>query len=185
MQKAWNDLTRSAWFPSPYWFRRTEFTVSKRFSVEPVSINSHIHSLVLVPASYWSRGYVTKTEWQQGWALAAGLDYPPVVDVRRATAKKGSDAPLNCSLSAAIEAAKYASKSVDIEKLGALAPELHHQLRGLRLYGVSRKLAQYVGNSEPLGEELCDADAIAASQSPAVHLIASWNATEQKYEFQV
>ena len=185
MQKAWHDLTRAPFFPTGYWFRRTEFTVNNGCLKSAPSIHPHIHALLVVPASYWGRGYVTQTEWQRQWMMAAGLDYPPVVDIRRATSKKGSDAPADCSLSAAIEAAKYAAKSVDIEKLGALAPELHHQIRGIRLYAVSRRLSHYIGDSEPLGDELCDADEIAASQSPGLHLVACWNAKENKYEFQI
>jgi hypothetical protein len=140
---------------------------------------------MLVPASYWSHGYVRKTQWQQEWMMAAKLERAPIIDVRQATSKKGSHSPLDASVSASIEAAKYAAKSTDIEKLGALAPELHHQVRGLRFYGVSRALAQYVGDSEPLGEELCDADAIAASDVPGLHLIAEWDQSAGRYQFRI
>lgn len=135
----------------------------------------HLHVLMLVPSSYFARSYVKQSEWQKQWAMAARLDYSPVVDIRRAYSKSADTLFRADALAAAIEAAKYISKSADIAKLGSLVPELHHQLRGARMIAASRPLSAYVRSTEPQAAELLDCEAATTSPHPLLHCVAQWD----------
>jgi plasmid rolling circle replication initiator protein Rep len=193
----------SAW-PTEFWMRRTEVTVSRSSraaagsrlehndSQLPVleaaaleSVHPHLHCLLLVRPSYWSRDYVKQLRWQQEWQMAARLDYAPVVDVRRAKAKPTDDhlhgvAPV----AAVIEAAKYATKATDLLALGDDLPEFHHQMRGLRLYGISRQLQRYISDAEVQAAELLDGEQFPVPvMAPAFSAVAEWFDAWQEYRF--
>lgn len=141
----------------------------------------HIHALVLVPPRYFAADYVPHAEWRDQWQMALRADYSPVVDVRKATAKQGVDDPLATSTAAALEAAKYIAKSSDIAALGDLAPEMHHQIRGLRMIAASDKLGQYIKTADISEAEMLDASAVAASPNPLFHCVAEWQEFTQEY----
>ena len=141
----------------------------------------HIHALVLVPPRYFAADYVPHAEWRDQWQMALRADYSPVVDVRKATAKKGVDDPLAMSTAAALEAAKYIVKSSDIAALGDLAPEMHHQIRGLRMIAASSKLGQYIKTADISEAEMLDTSAVAASPNPLFHCVAEWQEFTQEY----
>lgn len=199
-------LTRVSAWPTAHWLRRTEVTVN-RFSAEPFrssrepgsgspsavqtgaiqSVHPHMHCLLLVPPSYWSHGYVSQLRWQQEWQMAARLDYAPVVDVRRAKAKPTDDhlhgvAPV----AAVVEAAKYASKATDLLALGEQLPEFHRQMKGLRLYGVSKELQRYVSAADVQGDELLDTDRFPVPAIvPSFSAVAEWIEAAQEYRFAI
>ena len=141
----------------------------------------HIHALVLVPPRYFAADYVKHAEWRDQWQMALRADYSPVVDVRKATAKQGVDDPLAMSTAAALEAAKYIAKSSDIAALGDLAPEMHHQIRGLRMIAASDKLGQYIKTADISEAEMLDTSAVAASPNPIFHCVAQWQEFTQEY----
>lgn len=142
----------------------------------------HLHALLLVPPSYWGAGYIKQQRWQEEWAMAARLDYAPVVDVRRARAKDQGDGLADETISATLEAAKYIAKSVDIEKLGERVPELHHQLRGVRMIATSHKLGKYVKRTEPEDDELLDTGSVIVSPHPLLHCAADWDPLLMSYQ---
>lgn len=141
----------------------------------------HIHALILVPPRYFAADYVPRAEWRDQWQMALRADYSPVVDVRKATAKKGVDDPLATSTAAALEAAKYIAKSSDIAALGDLAPEMHHQIRGLRMIAASSKLGQYIKTADISEAEMLDTSAVAGSPNPLFHCVAEWQDLSQEY----
>lgn len=142
----------------------------------------HLHALLLVPPRYWGPDYISQERWRQEWAMAARLDYAPVVDVRRAKAKHQNGETVDDHIAAALEAAKYISKSMDIAKLGNRLPELHHQLRGVRMIGTSYKLGKYVKREEPEGEELLDKGVVTISPHPLLHGVAEWDPVLSSYQ---
>jgi plasmid rolling circle replication initiator protein Rep len=193
----------SAW-PTEFWMRRTEITVSLSGSADPSlraiapteelprlrggriqSVHPHLHCLLLVRPSYWGKDYVKQLRWQQEWQMAARLDYPPVVDVRRAKAKTGTGTGESVApKDAVIEAAKYASKATDLLALGDALPAFHHEVRGLRLYGVSRPLQQFVKAADPNVEEMLDVQpAMPTADSPYLSATAQWFDDLQEYRF--
>ena len=204
MHAALGRLSKTAMWPTPYWLRRTEVTVKRLQGEQPTlntkgstevlphleggriqSVHPHIHCLLLVPPSYWSHGYVKQLRWQQEWQMAARLDYAPVVDVRRAKARP-SDEHLHgvAPVAAVIEAAKYATKATDLLALGDELPEFHHQMKGLRLYGVSQALQQYVKAGEVSADELLDTDQFPVPCiTPSLHAVAEWIDSAQEYRF--
>jgi len=144
----------------------------------------HLHVLLIVPASYFSHGYVRQTTWQQWWMESARLDYAPVVDVRRCRAKQGSSDPDAENVGAACEAAKYAAKATDLLALGPRLPELHHQLKGVRLVGVSRRLGQYVRSGDLEESELLDLPDGSPSCELSASVTAAWDAIAGQYVIQ-
>jgi hypothetical protein len=204
MHESLKRLTKVAAWPTDLWMRRTEITVSLSPSGESTplaqattgdappprggriqSVHPHLHCLLLVRPSYWSRDYVTQLQWQQEWQMAARLDYSPVVDVRRAKAKPDDDhlhgvAPV----SAVVEAAKYASKATDLLALGDQLPAFHHEMRGLRLYGISQSLQRYIAAADVSLDEMLDTDQFPVPCiTPALSAVAQWFDDSQEYRF--
>ena len=134
-------------------------------------VHPHIHVLLMVPSGYFSRGYVTQTEWQQSWQMSARLDYPPVIDVRRAKSSFSSGGQLlSPSQSGALEASKYATKATDLISMGSSLGEYHRQVKNLRLSASSASLKPYVtdtpiDNSQLLDKETADAEVIARGKA--------------------
>ena len=159
MHLAWKRLTLCSFFPTPFWFRKTEITVERSLDkkTETGMVHPHLHCLLMVPAGYFSHGYVKQTEWQKQWMMAARLDYSPIVDVRRCRSKSdGCTDGISASLGASLEASKYAAKATDLIKLGDSLGEYHRQVKGVRLTGVSGSLKPYVSASEISETELTD-----------------------------
>jgi hypothetical protein len=214
----WNRLAGARWFPTPYWFRRTEVTtrspmgldssesggeiIQRRCAPEigsdsarsvsacddgaagilPSSAHPHVHALLLVPASYFSHGYIKHTQWQAQWQMAARLDYAPVIDIRRAHAKFTAGEALYDAKAAGIEAMKYAVKATDLQKIGANVPEFAHQIRGHRLVGMSSKLRDFVPDVEPTADEMAsDAACGIPSIHPGVVCVAQWDSAVSDY----
>ena len=158
LHDGWNRLKQCSFFPTKFWFRRTECTLPARPMGEqgPRMAHPHLHCLLLVPASYWSRDYIKQTTWQKEWQMAARLDYSPVVDVRAAYVSKKVDDAKPIDTAAVCEAAKYLSKATELIALGPDLVTFHEQMRGLRLYGVSRPLSQFIRSDEIDSVEMTD-----------------------------
>ena len=157
MNRAWARMSKRAFFPTDLWFRRTEVTVNCPQASNAVFAHPHFHALILVKPSYFSHGYVKKSEWQKQWMDAARLDYPPVVDVRSAKQNSGTgSSPAESAKAAVLEAAKYAAKATSLMELGPAITELHWQLRNRRLYAVSSALRKYIKQGDIDASELMD-----------------------------
>jgi hypothetical protein len=135
----------------------------------------------MVPAGYWARGYVKQTEWQRQWAIALGIDYAPVVDVRPARAKNGSPVIADATSDALMEAAKYISKGADIGALGDAAAEFHIQLKGQRMIQLSHKLGKFIRSGEIEAAEMIDTEEIETSTNPMFHTVVEWDSLLSSY----
>ena len=159
MHASWKRMTKLRGFPTKFWFRRTEVTKqATKFGghMGPL-VHPHIHVLLFVPAGYFSHGYIKQNEWRSLWQMSARLDYPPVVDVRRATSKSTSGGPpIAESRAASLEAAKYGTKATDLIAMGSELGEFHRQVKGLRLAQASRSLKPYISDSPVTQDELLD-----------------------------
>ena len=122
MNKGWQRLVQRKNWPAIGWIRATEVTRKEDDTAHP-----HFHALLMVPASYFSKGYVPTREWVQRWREVMRLDYDPVCDIRvirpkqTAKAEIGQDAVdnrLRALYSAIAETAKYPTKSVDLLAAG-------------------------------------------------------------------
>lgn len=168
--------------------RRTarDHDITDACSLMPLSCHPHLHGLLIVPATYFGAGYIRQTRWREMWAVSARLDYAPVVDVRNVYRKGddsgGSSTPA-APIGAVCEAAKYATKASDVMRLGRNLPELHRQLRGIRLIGVSKALQPYVPAREPLEAELMDEPAQGPAEGLAARVAAVWDESAGAYRF--
>jgi plasmid rolling circle replication initiator protein Rep len=184
MNRSWQRLKAASFFPTPYWFRRTEVTVGYAPGSASITAHPHFHALLLVRPSYFSHGYVKQLEWQRQWQMAARLDYPPVIDVRAAKSRSmsGGSNTDGCK-EAVLEAAKYAAKATQLMELGPAITELHWQLKNKRMYSLSRKLSAYIRSGEVTLEEMTDKSDISSSSTPALEGVASWFEDSQEYLF--
>jgi hypothetical protein len=210
LHRAWRLLTVQRWFPTSFWFRRTEVTVgrpafydskdspipwrtaerdepsddptAREQSLQPVWAHPHIHALLLVPASYFSHGYIKQGKWQQQWMMALGADYAPVVDIRTAKAKFTTGEAFYDAKAAGIEAMKYAVKATDMLKLAVNLPEFIHQMRGHRLVGMSKGLRAFVPDHDPEAKEMADDRAAGLPRlHPGVTCLAQWDRSLSDY----
>ena len=183
MNRAWNRLQQRKFFPTEFWFRRTEVTVSCVPGSTGFTAHPHFHALLLVRPSYFSHGYVKQLEWQKQWMDAARLDYAPIVDVRSAkkNSTSGSSTEEN-SKAAVLEAAKYAAKATSLMELGPAITELHWQLRNRRLYAVSSKLRKYIKSGDINPDEMMDNDSKPLPEgTERLEAIAQWFEDTNEY----
>jgi hypothetical protein len=187
MHSAFKRLTLIKGFPGQAWFRRTEVTVNKGLNLGgPLlgsSLHPHIHALLLVRPSYWSRDYWPQLKWQQEWQMAARLDYSPVVDIRKAKAKQDSGSSRqDIGVAPILEAAKYTTKATDLLSLDGLLPAFNAEMKNLRLYGVSGQLREYINTQQPDPEDLFDST-LAHAEAQTFSAVASWFDSIQEYQF--
>lgn len=89
MNKSWERmikravLKKSTWFKG--WFRSVEVTRSKKDLIDGErSLHPHFHVLIAVNKSYFGNGvYLSQNDWTQLWRESLGVDYVPVVNVKR------------------------------------------------------------------------------------------------------
>lgn len=122
----------------------------------------HLHVILAVRPSYWAgRNYIPQRGWARMWQAVCGLDYCPIVDVRRI--KPGSR-----GLAGAVaEVAKYSVKSQDY-----LHGTMDEQVAGVLDYLVAlsgRRLCSFTGcfadvrrqlriDDDPVDGDLLDVD---------------------------
>ena len=74
----------------------------------------HFHILLVVKENYFKKSdYINKSEWTEMWRKSLGVDYTPVVDVRRIKSKNENFSDID---SAIIETVKYSVKHSDLCK---------------------------------------------------------------------
>jgi plasmid rolling circle replication initiator protein Rep len=108
MQKGWNRFTQIVGVAGVMkgYFKALEITHNVKYgALDFDTYHPHFHVLMAVKPSYFkSRYYISQAKFVELWRQAAGLDYDPVVDVRKV---KGDTA------GAVAEVAKYAVKPGD------------------------------------------------------------------------
>ena len=184
MHRGWKLMTKRDFFPTKFWFRRTE--VTQRNGDSPLSVgpsfHPHIHAVLFVPAGYFSHGYVKQLEWQKQWMASARLDYPPVIDVRSAKSRSSSGgAPIEASRQAALEASKYATKATDLIAMGSSLGMYHYAIKGLRLSASSKSLKPYITDTPIDSSLLVDNETVVEGET--VRGKALWFEDVQEYLF--
>ena len=94
------------------WYRGVEVT----HNFNAGTYHPHIHALVAVQRSYFKGGaYIKQDVLTEDWAACCGLDYTPIVDIRRVKRHGGAAVASRFDLMKAVnEVAKYTTKSGDI-----------------------------------------------------------------------
>jgi len=145
MNKSWDRLRKRKEFGVVQgWIRTTEVTRGRDRSAHP-----HFHVLVMVPANYFGKNYISQAEWTQLWREALRVDYDPIVDVRAVKGEAGGQS----LLAAAREVLKYSVKPSDMTADADWFLELTRQLHKLRFIasgGVLKNLFKPEETSEDL-----------------------------------
>lgn len=96
------------------WFRALEITRNPKDG----TYHPHVHAILAVEPEYFARSsglYLEHSRWMTMWADCLQVDYLPSVRISCTYDRRGGDTD-TASLSAALEAAKYATK--DVEYIG-------------------------------------------------------------------
>ena len=117
------------------YFRGLEVTRNEKEG----TYHPHIHCVICVNKSYFtSRDYISQKEWCHIWQKYLGVDYMPVVDIRKATKKYKKVAELT----------KYTVKESDIfleseEATDNNVMTIHNALHRVRLIGMGGIFKEY------------------------------------------
>ena len=148
----WNVLRQRQEFRAVAgWLRALEVTLNPRTG----EWHPHIHALLAVTPSYWTRAYVSHARWVSLWREVLRLEYDPSVEVHRVRARRNGH-PLDA---AAREVATYTVKDQDLVGGGDVVMRvavLDAALKGRRLVawgGALREVARRVQAEVPEGEE--------------------------------
>lgn len=109
LMQAWTNLFKRAAVITAVkgWMRSMEITHNVDINSESYNTyHPHFHALLAVNPSYFtSRDYISQAKWTDMWQQSLGVDYVPVLDVRKCY---GTDSQ------AVSECAKYACKADEV-----------------------------------------------------------------------
>jgi len=163
---------REAW-PGLGWVRSLEMTRGKDGSAHP-----HIHALVMVPASYFGKGYLTHDKWVQLWRSCARLDYDPMVNVQTVKPKAAGLEGLHGAL---VETFKYSIKPSDMVADEIWFWEVTKQLHKTRFIGLGGCLRGFFSVDEPeTDDDLIHADG-ETGESNDGGMLFGWQTGERRY----
>ena len=149
MNSAWQRLTQRKAFPALGFIKSVEVTRGVDRTAHP-----HFHCLMLVPAGYFSKGYIPQAEWTSLWQSCLKTDYTPVVDVRVIKGKKGTlkgtlEASNDAMAQAVCETLKYSVKPTDLLADPQWLDELTKQLQKTRAISVGGCLKEFFSEDDP------------------------------------
>jgi plasmid rolling circle replication initiator protein Rep len=156
MNAAWQRLIQRKLFPALGFIKSVEVTRCWDGTAHP-----HFHCLMLVPAGYFSKGYIPQAEWVALWQSCLKADYTPIVDVRTVKAKKGTlnatGGASNVAMMKAIcETLKYSVKPDDLLADPEWLSELTKQLQKTRAISIGGCLKEFFSEDDP--EDLINGD---------------------------
>ena len=149
MNAAWKRLTERKQFPALGFIKSVEVTRGADGTAHP-----HFHCLMLVPAGYFSKGYISQADWTDLWKSCLKADYTPIVDVRAVKPRKGAltielDAPNKAMMKAICETLKYSVKPADLLADPEWLGELTKQLQKTRAISIGGCLKEFFSEDEP------------------------------------
>jgi plasmid rolling circle replication initiator protein Rep len=172
MSAGWKRFIQRKDWPATGWMRSTEITRNP----DDGTAHPHFHVLMMVPAGYFSRGYVPQAEWVSRWKNSLRIDYDPVVDVRAVKPKKDGQT----IQAAVVETLKYATKAEDAlnapEWLYAITEQLH-KLRFVASGGELKGLLR----EDFSNAELISGDDQTAEQNLSPSMWFGWQPTKRRY----
>ncbi|CAA9390968.1 Replication protein [uncultured Microcoleus sp.] len=156
MNSAWQRLTQRKAFPALGFIKSMEVTRGWDGTAHP-----HFHCLMLVPASYFGKGYIPQAEWTTLWQSCLKVDYTPIVNVKVVKGKKGAlgatgDASKDTMARAVCETLKYCVKPDDLLADPEWLSELTKQLQKTRSISIGGCLKEFFSEDEP--EDLINGD---------------------------
>ena len=170
MNKSFARLTKLKQWSIEGWIKSLEVTRCEDGSAHP-----HFHCLLMVPSSYFNRGYINQKEWTNIWRRSARLNYNPQVYIR---AIKKEQNPIVLIP----EILKYSLKESDLYKSKEFLLEVTRQLYKMRSISVGGILRSYMKRVEEESEDLIHMDETETkSEVDEGHLYFGWKYQEKRY----
>jgi len=149
MNAAWKRLLLRKEFPALGFIKSVEVTRGADGTAHP-----HFHCLMLVPASYFGKGYLPQAKWAALWQSCLKTDYAPILDVRvvkssKSTSNETPEASNATMLRAICETLKYAVKPSDLLADPKWLDELTKQLQKTRAISVGGCLREFFSEDDP------------------------------------
>ena len=161
---------RKAW-PGIGYIKTLEVTRGK----DGVSAHPHLHVLLALEPSYYSRHYLSKKKWIELWQKSLRVDYKPILDVQ---AIKVSDSPVGLLA----EVIKYQAKPSSLTyATKEWFLEYTNQIHGTKAFAIGGILKKYF---QDLNKEETDEEKIGNDNESDVdegHLMFNWRKFEKKY----
>lgn len=156
MNAAWVRLIQRKVFPALGFIKSLEVTRKADGTAHP-----HFHCLMLVPAGYFTRGYISHAKWQELWQSCLKTDYPPMIHIQAVKPKKGTlnvtgDGSKDAMAHAVCETLKYSVKPDDLLAHPEWLGELTKQLQKTRSISIGGCLKEFFSEDDP--EDLINAD---------------------------
>jgi plasmid rolling circle replication initiator protein Rep len=180
MNAAWQRLIQRKIFPALGFIKSVEVTRRADGTAHP-----HFHCLMLVPAGYFSKGYIPHDKWRELWQLCLKTDYLPIVNVKvvKATKPTLNDAldPSNAGMAQAVcETLKYATKPADLFADPEWLGELTKQMQKTRAISIGGCLKEFFSEDDP--EDLINADIEEDEKTEDdVYLEFDWSSLVRRY----
>lgn len=170
MNKAWQRMSQLKKFSAEGWIRSTEVTRGKDRSAHP-----HFHCLLLVPSSYFGRGYLKHKDWVKMWAGSLRVDYKVVLDIR--PVKKGEQ-----PMQLVPELLKYCVKESDLVGDREWFLELTKQMHKMRCVVTGGVLKGYLKDLDNEPIDLIGDDGISSTEQKQEELLFAWEKPEKRYK---
>jgi plasmid rolling circle replication initiator protein Rep len=169
MNKGFKRMIERKIFPAVGWLRSMEVTRGRDGNAHP-----HFHCLLMVPASYFSHGYIKQHEWAALWRDCMRLDYNPIMDIQ--AVKKGST-PSDLIP----ELIKYCTKETDMAVDREWFLELTTQLHQMRAIATGGVLKEHLRELEDEPDDLIGESDDELGEDYG-RLLFGWRRNEQKYK---
>jgi plasmid rolling circle replication initiator protein Rep len=169
MHDSFKRMTKLKSFPSDGWIKSTEVTRGDDNSAHP-----HFHCLLMVPAGYFARGYLSTADWASLWQKSLRIDYTPITHVR---AIKKEMSPITVIP----ELMKYCTKESDLVAHREWFLELARQMHNARTIAVGGVLKSHLKELENEPQDLIgkDDDQVETDDK---HLLFGWQRKDKKYK---
>lgn len=181
MNAAWGKLMKRKEFPALGFFKSLEVT---RNAIDRTA-HPHFHCLMLVPAGYFKRGYLSHAKWTELWKSCLKVDYTPIVNVKVVKADKGTlnatlDASNEAMMKAVCETLKYSVKPADLLSDPEWLGELTKQLQKTKAISVGGVLKEFLSENDP--EDLINADIEEEENNDkGVEIVFEWASVIKRY----
>lgn len=180
MNDAFKRLTQLVRFPAIGWIKSVEVTRNP----ETGDAHPHFHCLMLVPASYFGKGYIKYEEWRSLWQRCLRAKYLPVINIKSVKPRPNKITGNFDDISQAIvETLKYSVKETDLVADANWLTELTTQLHQTRAISIGGILRQF------LKEESGDDDLIHVDEEKeedndddSIKLFFGWREAVKRYK---
>jgi len=178
MSESWGRLVKRKEFKPLGWLRALEITKGRDGLAHP-----HYHALLMVPASYFSHGYMTQAVWTQIWKECLRANYTPIVNVKTVKPKKSATMSQNEAIWWAIkETIKYTVKPEEMATDHAFLMGLVEQLKGVRAMALGGVFKAYIKDKRAKDKELVNADGEAGEENPG-RVYFGWREHVKHYQW--